>query len=283
MKAYIHRAIVLILAGLIAPTAVAQSKRKPGAVIIQGGGDASLRKPEVWETFIRLAGGPNANFVFVPTADGAVDLQNLSPEQFPFARLKHVTVLHTRCRSEADSDAFVAPLKKATGVWFGSGRSFRLIDSYLHTRFQRELKSFLKRGGVIGGWSAGGVVLASYLVHGAILDQRVLVAKGYEEGFGLIANSVIDQRVGAPQKEADLSEVVEVHPELIGLGLGESTAILVRGDILEVIGPGRITVSDHQEHAGKKYFYLNAGDRFNLKKRSQLAARHRPEPAAAIK
>jgi hypothetical protein len=58
MKTYIYRAIVLILAGLIAPTAVAQSKRKPGAVIIQGGGDASLRKPEVWETFIRLAGGP---------------------------------------------------------------------------------------------------------------------------------------------------------------------------------------------------------------------------------
>jgi cyanophycinase len=224
----------------------------------------------VWETFIRLAGGPQANFVFVPTADGAVDLENLSLEQFPFDRLKHVTVLHTRCRSEADSEAFVAPLRKATGVWFGSGRQFRLIDSYLHTRFQRELKSLLRRGGVIGGWSAGGVVLASKLVHSAILDQRALVTKGYDEGFGLLAHSVIDQRVGSRHKEAELSEVVEVHPELVGLGLDESTSILVRGDILEVIGPGRLTISDNKEHAGKKYHFLKAGDRFNLRTRSQL-------------
>ena len=241
----------------------------------KGPGTLSLRKPEVWETFIRLAGGPNANFVFVPTADGAVDLQNLSLEEFPFNRLKHVTVLHTRCRSEADNDVFLAPLRKATGVWFGSGRQFRLIDSYLHTRFQRELRSLLKRGGVVGGCSAGGVVLASRLVHSAILDQNVLVAKGYEEGFALIANSVIDQRVGARRKESDLSQVVEVHPELVGLGLDESTSILVQGDILEVIGPGRLTITDNKDHAGKRFFFLNTGDRLNLRTRSPVSARHK--------
>lgn len=283
MNTLIHRTIALLLTLLIAQAAVAQSKRGRGAIIIQGAGDVSLRKPEVWETFIRLAGGPNANFVFVPTADGAVDLQNLSQEEFPFNRLKHVTVLHTRCRSEADSDAFLAPLRKATGVWFGSGRQFRLIDSYLHTRFQGELKSLLKRGGVIGGWSAGGVVLASQLVHSAILDQNVLVAKGYEEGFALIANSVIDQRVGARRREADLSQVVEVHPQLVGLGLDESTSIIVQGDILEVIGPGRLTISDNKDHAGKKFYFLNAGDRFNLRTRSPVGARHQPMSQAKHK
>jgi cyanophycinase len=270
VNSYTRQTGVLILTVLIATAAAGQSNRRRGSIIIQGAGDVSLRKPEVWETFIRLAGGPQANFVFVPTADGAVDLENLSLEEFPFSRLNHVTVLHTRCRSEADSEAFVAPLRKATGVWFGSGRQFRLIDSYLHTRFQRELKLLLRRGGVIGGWSAGGMVLASQLVHSGILDQRVLVTKGYEEGFGLIGNSVIDQRVGARRKEADLSEVVEVHPELVGLGLDESTSILVRGDILEVIGPGRLTISDNRDHAGKKYYFLNTGDRFNLRTRHKL-------------
>lgn len=283
MNAFIQRTVVLLLALAVTQAAVGQTRRPRGTVIIQGAGDVSLRKPEVWETFIRLAGGAQANFVFVPTADGAVDLQNRSLEEFPFNRLKHVTVLHTRCRSEADSEAFLAPLRKATGVWFGSGRQFRLIDSYLHTRFVRELKTLLKRGGVIGGWSAGGMVLASQLVHSAILDQRALVGKGYEEGFGLIAKSVIDQRVGARQKEAELSEVVEVHPELVGLGLDESTAILVRGDVLEVIGPGRVTISDNKDHAGKKYYFLRAGDRFNLKTRSRLGPRNQPEPRAALK
>src|ERR1700755_3014721 len=108
------KSLVLLFIGLIIPISEAQTRvgARKGTLIIQGAGDRSRRMPQVWERFISLAGGPDANFVFIPTADGAVDLQNLPREEFPFDRLKHVTVLHTRCRPEADSEAFVAPLKR---------------------------------------------------------------------------------------------------------------------------------------------------------------------------
>ena len=62
-----------------------------------------------------------------------------------------MTVLHTRDRAEADTEAFVAPLKTARGVWFGGGRQWRLVDAYMGTRTQREIEAVLARGGVIGG------------------------------------------------------------------------------------------------------------------------------------
>jgi cyanophycinase len=90
-----------------------------GALVIQGGGDIL---PDVWERFVSLAGGPDSHFVFIPTADDPVDPQSPSQDEFPTKRFKHITVLHTRCRMEADTEAFIAPLRTANGVWVGGGR-----------------------------------------------------------------------------------------------------------------------------------------------------------------
>src|SRR6185295_7098978 len=92
--------ICLITCLLTAAPASAQSLVGPprGALVIQGGGDIL---PEIWERFVTLAGGPEANFVFIPTADEPIDPEQPSQDEFPTRKFKHVTVLHTRCRMEA--------------------------------------------------------------------------------------------------------------------------------------------------------------------------------------
>lgn len=262
----------ILLLGLMAQVNEAQTSTGSGkgTLIIQGGGDITRQAPQMWELFISAAGGPKADFVFIPTADEPVDPKNPEQTHFPFNRLKHVTVLHTRCRAEADSAAFVAALRKAKGVWFGPGRQFRLVDSYLHTLMQRELQALLNRGGVIGGLGAGGVMLVSYTVRAGILDEKVMMAKGHEEGLGYLVNVAIDQRIDTREREGDMASVIAEHPELVGLGLEESTAIMVRGNKLEVIGPGRVAVTDGKDHNGKPFYYVSAGDRFDLKRRVKL-------------
>lgn len=235
-----------------------------GALVIQGGGEIL---PEIWDRFISLAGGPEANFVFIPTADDPIDPKEPSQGEFPTKRFKHVTVLHTRCRTEADTEAFVAPLRTANGVWFGGGRQWRLIDSYLNTRVEQELRGVLRRGGVIGGSSAGATIQGSYLVRGAIAGPDIMMAKGYEQGFAFLKNVAIDQHVDTRKRENDMIAVVAAHPELLGIGLEEPAAIVVEGDSFEVIGAGRVVITDGQHHDGKPYYYLQVKDRFNLKTR----------------
>ena len=136
-----------------------------GSLVIDGG----ATNDETRERFVGLAGGPDAEFVLIPTALEGDDLDVQGLEQ-SFVRqfgVKHVTVLHTRDRALADTEAFVAPLIKARGVWFGGGRQWRLVDSYMGTRTQREIEAVLSRDGVIGGTSAGATIQGSYLVRGA--------------------------------------------------------------------------------------------------------------------
>jgi cyanophycinase len=259
--------VLLIAFSLVAlgqaQTSVGPSK---GSLVIVGGGRIG---PEIRDRFISLAGGPDANFVLIPTAsdDETLNRQRQQESGPSLFGLKNVTVLHTRDRKEADSEAFVAPLKKATGVWIGGGRQWRLVDSYLDTATLKELWAVLDRGGVIGGTSAGASIQASYMVRGAREGNTIMMAKGYEVGFGFLKNSAIDQHLNTRKREDDLKQVITARPELLGIGLDESTAIVVQGDQFEVIGTGRVAINDGKDHDGKPYYFLKAGDRFDLKTR----------------
>lgn len=243
-----------------------------GSLIIVGGGPPG---DEIVDAFARRAGGFAAPIVVIPTALPGEDFgpawqrRNRWTKRFPNA-----TVLHTRDRGVADSEAFVAPLRRARGVWIGGGRQWRLVDAYLHTRTQAELRAVLDRGGVIGGTSAGASIQASYLVRGDPRGNRVMMARGHEEGFGFLEGAAIDQHVDERGREGELLPVVAAHPDLLGVGLDASTAIVVQGNRFRVIGAGQVSIYDDgaprtgDNRAG--YYFLSHGADFDLARRRKL-------------
>jgi cyanophycinase len=108
------------------------------------------------------------------------------------------------------------------------------------------------------------------MVRGAREGNTIMMAKGYEVGFAFLKNSAIDQHLNTRKREDDLKQVITARPELLGIGLDESTAIVVRADQFEVIGAGRVAINDGKDHGGKPYYFLKAGDRFDLKTRTRL-------------
>ena len=249
--------------------ALSSSGPDQGALVIVGGGAVG---PEIVARFIALAGGPESEFVVIPTASMTeqVDTKRAGDRFARMFGVKNVTVLHTRDRAEADTEEFVAPLKKAKGVWYDGGRQWRLVDSYLNTRTQRELEAVLARGGVIGGSSAGATIQGSYLVRGAREGNQIMMAKGYEQGFGHLKGVAIDQHIIPRHREQDLVAVIEAHPELLGLGIDEGTAVVVQGNHFEVIGKSVVGIYDGADHDGKRYYFLNKGEQFDLKERRRL-------------
>jgi len=141
-----------------------------------------------------------------------------------------------------------------------------LADAYLGTRVERELRNVLKRGGVIAGSSAGASILASYLVRGDPAGAEIMMAKGHERGFGFVPNSAIDQHVSERHRERDLEAVVEAHPKLLGIGIDPNTIIVVQRGQFEVIGTGKVTITQ----AGRQQYAISAGSRFDLRKRKLL-------------
>lgn len=245
-----------------------------GWLMIHGGGRIT---PDERARFVELAGGANASLIVIPTASPDSDI-NPSAVQKHFANefgLTHVTVLHTRDRKLADSSEFVEPIRHASCVWFDGGRQWRLVNAYLGTRVEKEIKALIARGGIVGGSSAGATIQGSYLVRGASAtpdnpdgDNTIMMAAGHELGFGLLANSAIDQHVIVRHRENDLASVIAAHPKLLGFGIDQDAAILVHGNLFEVMG-GKVLIHDGKKHNDKPYLTLSTGDKFNLKTRRQ--------------
>jgi cyanophycinase len=265
--------LVLLFTYSAAPTA-AQSSHGPkkGTLLIAGGGTLG---PEIWKRFMDLAGGPDAPIVFIPTADGKIQYEpgSATEKALRAAGFRNITVLHTVNRTEANTKQFIQPLKKARGVWIGGGRQWRLVDSYLDTRTLKQLERVLKRGGVIGGTSAGASIQASYMVRGAREGNEIMMAPGYERGFGFLQNAAVDQHLLTRKREKDMMQVIDKHPALLGIGIDEKTAILVRGNQFEVIGASKVAIYDKDnppDADGHGWYFLSQGDQFNLRTRKKF-------------
>jgi cyanophycinase len=225
--------------------------------------------------FVALAGGPDANFVVIPTAGSDKEIEERYGRSRPqLFGATHVTLLHTRDRVRANSAEFVEPLRHASGVWIDGGRQWRLVDAYLGTAVELEIKSLLARGGVVGGSSAGATIQGSFLVRGAPGtpnnpdgDNTIMMSPGHEAGFGLLVNSAIDQHVIARHREKDLDSVISVHPELLGVGIDEGAAIVIHGDSFKVVD-GQVIIHDGKPHHGALYYFMSPGQTFNLKTRA---------------
>jgi cyanophycinase len=239
-----------------------------GALVIVGGGRLDST---ITIRFLELAGGRDAPIVVIPTANGDGDYgpywAGLSG--FKAVGATNLTVLHTTDRTVANTDAFVEPIRKAQGVWFVGGRQWRLADAYLHTKVQDELNALLDRGGVIGGSSAGATIQGSFLVRGDTRTNTIMMGD-HQEGMGFLKESAIDQHVLRRNRQFDLIPVIEAHPDLLGIGIDENTAIVVQGDRFRVMGAGYVLIYDHQHQldSGGRFYFLAPGDRFDLKTRT---------------
>ena len=261
-----------------------------GSLVIMGGGGKEI--PGIFGAFVELAGGRKARIVIVPTAAS-------SNPTYPYERswaarmatekfgVEKVTVLHTHDRKVAESAEFVRAIGQATGVWFGGGRQWRLTKAYGGTRTEREFHQVLARGGVIGGSSAGATIQGSFLARGDTSGNTIMIGD-VQRGFGFMRNTAIDQHLIARGREKDLVEVLE-DPEgkmrrqfnreaMLGIGIDEDVAIVVKGDRFEVIGKekGVVLVYDPRKWRKdtpieKKWETIRTGGVFDLKNRKVVS------------
>jgi cyanophycinase len=249
-----------------------------GALVIVGGG--GMDGTGIVEKFIELAGGPDAKFIIVPTAggnrsdDGTIRQYKEEDRIASWLKrgLKNVKMLHTHDPKVADTPEFVKDLREANAVWFDGGRQWNIVDSYANTLAYKEFHKVLERGGVIGGSSAGATIQGEYLVRGDTSGPNVMMTAepNHQEAFKFLRKVAIDQHINARNRWDDLIPVIQKYPKLLGIGLSEGTAIIVKGDSFEVMGKWKVSVHDNTrlyQPWEKPYFVLSPGDVYNMKTR----------------
>lgn len=284
---------LLFLLNPLAPRVEGNGRK--GALILSGGGGTSRESfgPGVLEQFVALAGGPDANFVYIPTASSGLkldsgliyeppDTDTPAPNTAEFERalaemygVRRIRILHTRSRATANSESFVAALKRADGVWLSGGNAGRLAAAYLGTRTEKEIKAVYERGGVVGGSSAGAIIVGSFIVRG-VPGKPVLMARGHERGFGFLKRVAINPHLITAKREDELVNVIDAHPELLGIGIDERAALLVRGVEFRVLGDSKVAVYDDRRHENRWYYWLTPGAVFNLRARAVVTQKAGP-------
>lgn len=240
-------------------------------VIVGGGGTPKGLMAEI----VKMAGGPKAHMVYIPCSES-----ESPPTRTPLGEWKKLgvasaTMIHTKDRNAANTDeAILAPLRRATGLWFGGGRQWNFSDSYYGTEAHRLMKDVLtKRGGVIGGSSAGASIQGRYLARATPVGNLKIMAPGYERGgLGFLSGVAIDQHFSERKRQPDLKSLVETYPQLLGLGIDEGTALIVRRSEARVVGKGRVFFYDRDADPDGplKPESLRAGGRYDLAERAVL-------------
>ena len=211
-----------------------------GYLFIVGGGP---QPPALVQRFVDLAGGRGrAKIVVFAMAsesgersgeEKANDLRALGAD----ARNVWVT------REQANSDSISHLLDGASGVWFGGGDQVRLAKVLRGTKTEVAIHARYAAGAVIGGTSAGAAVMSTPMLTG---DERapggarrdttqtfITIARDNvvtDSGFTLLADVIVDQHFVRRKRHNRLISLVLEREPHIGVGIDESTALIVAPD-----------------------------------------------------
>jgi cyanophycinase len=242
-----------------------------GALLIHGGGGMTA---ETVKKFIELAGGPDALIIVLPTAnEDPLPARYNATRMFEKAGARNVHELRARELKDVEDPKTLDLLKKARGIWFGGGRQWRFVDAYEGTKAYDLMHDVLRRGGVIGGSSAGATIQGDYLCRGSPFGNLEIMYEGYERGFAFLPGTAIDQHFTQRKRLRDMTALMKTYPQLLGIGIDEATALVVRGHVAEIMGRGQVHFYDaRRPHAEGEpdHVSVGAGGRYDLKARRVL-------------
>ncbi len=239
-----RRAVLAGSLGLLLAGGAFASPPARGNLVLIGGGE---KPAEGMRKFVELAGGPGALIVAIPTASKEPDTGayyvKLFKEEYGCA---DVVALEIKSKADAMRPDYTETAARAGGVFFGGGDQIRITDALLETPVGAAIAGAFARGAVIGGTSAGTACQSDPMITGEG-NFKVIAARSVElwRGFGFLPGIVADQHFVARQRSNRLISVILEHPDLLGVGIDEDTAVWFRPDgTVQVIGASCVMVLD---------------------------------------
>lgn len=235
----------LLLAGPAAPPAAAPPK---GTLVIVGGGGST---PEIAQAFYQGAGGKGGVVGIIPTStsdpDGALkewktDLAKAGME---------MVALDVRAREDASRPVILEAARRCTGFWFTGGDQGKVRDKIVGTPLQKLIQEKYREGAAVGGTSAGAAIMSRIMIEGEDRFGKLALSEfgpgAYRTGEGMAFlpdHVIVDQHFLRRGRQNRLFSLVMEHPGHLGLGIDETTALVVKDGRATVVGKRAVMVFD---------------------------------------
>jgi cyanophycinase len=265
-----------------------------GLLVIIGGGEDKEGDCTILAEFVRLSGGGRSRIVVMTVATERVAESGKEYTQV-FKRLGagNVSVVDVSCREDALNKESLKTLERATGVFFTGGDQLHVTSLIGGTEMDMLLHQMYEEGVVIAGTSAGAAMMSkSMMVSGPPKENPRFGTVHLGPGVEFLLGAMVDTHFSQRGRYGRLISAIAHYPHDLGIGIDENTAIVVNGDIFEVIGEGAVTVIDAgtltytnvpdliREEAlalyGITLHILPAGHRFDMTARAPIMEAHSP-------
>lgn len=225
-------------------------------------------KHGILSTILKKSGGEDARIVVITTASSIpAEVGENYRKAFESLGCKHISILDIRKRTEAQSKLYLSAIERADCIMFSGGDQSKIIKCFADTQAHKLiLKKLVETQFILAGTSAGAMSMSLQMIAGgsvvdAMQKGNVIMAKG----LGLINHVIIDTHFIQRGRFGRLAEAVARFPSLLGIGLAEDTAIVIReGNDCEVIGSGMVVLFDPRNLSHNRYIDLKPGTPMSL-------------------
>lgn len=248
--------VVILLFPFPAP---AQHNLKPdGKLFIIGGGN---RTNQMMNELIDLSGISKVGYGYIlPMASATPDSAILwTKEDFNTTVIKRLSGYNfqpgiTPPKEKLDS------LRNAQLIFISGGDQSRFMSIILNTPVFDAIHEAYDKGAVIAGTSAGAAVMSKKMITGNQMKHPdaesgfvTIESENIEisEGLGFLTDVIIDQHFIKRQRLNRLVAASIENPDVICIGIDESTAIIVDGDTATVTGLSQVVVIRNTEKVKK--------------------------------
>ena len=225
-----------------------------GALFIIGGGS----RPEAMvQRMIDESGIETEGYAIVLTMSGFdPDTSGFYGElQFRELGIENITSYDFGREDELSEESQVM-LEEASLIYITGGSQSRFMNAVRNEpRIETSLRTAYENGALIAGTSAGAAVMSRIMITGDQVNYPEYTSTFYNleknnmvtaEGLGLIEGVIIDQHFVKRARNNRLLTAVIEFPDQTGIGIDESTAILIRNNRAEVVGVSQVLVYRNQ-------------------------------------
>lgn len=224
-----------------------------GGLLIQGGGvlDEELEQEILLKEFKALSVKKNPRLLIIPYA--------ARPERVAASAKRYVDIFtklgygNIRVLDLKDPTKARQEIEQSDMIWMPGG-SQTLLKVRLEEAGLVELLQKRNKAGVpIGGTSAGAAIMSGTMLSGnKTMNNTDHMLPVMYQGLDLWPEAIVDQHFNERDRMERLEIAVRNHPGLVGVGIDENTAVVVKPGSFKVVGANSVTVVRIVPKGGKK-------------------------------
>ncbi|MGD8427274.1 MAG: cyanophycinase [Balneolaceae bacterium] len=239
----------------------AQNQPSKGKLFIIGGGHKpqSMVKQIIGESGITPAKGYG---IVLPMASSVPDTSAYyGMKQFRDLGIRDIHAFNFADSSLSGIQAKLDSLIHATFIYIPGGVQSQFMKAVHNTPgLDKAIHDAYHDGALVAGTSAGAAVMSEIMITGDqkkypeytptffhIEHNNIITARG----LSLITDVIVDQHFVKRARNNRLLTAVMEYPDRVGIGIDESTAIIVEGNKVKVVGESQVLVYRNQSDSSE--------------------------------